>query len=105
MVSAPLGRRALFPKRLARQSSVPPHDAADSCTSSRSVQVAGPWWLVLPGEGPPRRRETFQSDPSNCRSGCTVHDAFLPQRPREDMMNYADSAGVLLLAARFQTYL
>src|SRR5262245_55100415 len=86
MLSAPLGRRALYPKRLARLSSVPPHDAADSYTSSRSVQVAGPWPLAPPGEGPPRRRETFQSDPSNCRPGCTVHDAFLPQRPREDIL-------------------
>jgi hypothetical protein len=30
MVSAPLDRRALCPKRLARLSSVPPHDATDN---------------------------------------------------------------------------
>src|SRR5262245_6535845 len=86
MVSAQLDRRALCPKRLARLSSVPSHDAADRCTSSRSVQLAGPWRLAPPGEGPTRRRETFQSDPSNRRSGCTVHDALLPQRAREDIL-------------------
>src|SRR5262245_16524391 len=87
MAPASLGRRALCPKRLARLSSVPPHDAADSYKSSRSVQVAGPRWLAPQGKGPPRRRETFQSDQSNCRSGCTVRDELLPQRPREDILS------------------
>src|SRR5215510_9705544 len=86
MAPAPPGRRALCPMRLARLSSVSPHDAADSCTSSRSVHVAAPWWLAPLGEVLPRRRETFQSDQSNCRSVCTAHDALLPRRPREDIL-------------------